>query len=316
MNIKAFLKVVEIQTKVASMIPYLIGIIFASYHYREFNLINSLLYIVSLLSIDMATTAINNYMDHKKAIVKVGYNYEEHNGIVANQLTNKSMVITIITLISIGTIAGLVLVFRSDLVVLVIGFISFGIGIIYSAGPIPLSRTPFGELFSGVMMGGVIFFIAVYVQLSQEKLIVYEFMEEHLTISLNYIEFIYIIIVAIPLVAGIANIMLANNICDLEEDIKNKRYTLPCFIGKKNALLVFSSLYYIGYLAVILGMVIKVLPIYCVLVLFTFPLIYKQIKVFMKKQIKEETFVISVKNFMLFGTSYMISLGIGLLFSL
>ena len=47
--------------------------------------------------------------------------------------------------------------------------------------------------------------------------------------------------------SGIANIMLANNICDVEEDIINNRFTLPYYLGKKNAFNLFkiSILYWI-----------------------------------------------------------------------
>ena len=312
MNVKSFLKVVEIQTKVASIIPYLVGVLFALYHYQEFNGINSILFLISLLGIDMATTAINNYMDHKKAVVKVGYNYEEHNGIVSNNLSDKQVLITIITLIVIGTIAGLLLVLRTDLIVLVIGFFSFGIGIIYSAGPIPISRTPFGEIFSGLMMGGVIFFISIYIQLESVDLISYEFLKNRFTVSLDFVELIYIVIIAVPLVAGISNIMLANNICDLEEDIKNNRYTLPCFIGENKALFVFRALYYSSYLSVILALILGILPLTSLLIILTFPVINSKINHFVKIHIKEETFILSVQSFMLFGLFYALSIFIGL----
>ncbi len=57
-----------------------------------------------------------------------------------------------------------------------------------------------------------------------------------------FIEFIVICLVSIPMIVGIANIMLANNICDLEEDIANKRHTLPYYIGKKNAIIFVSNI--------------------------------------------------------------------------
>jgi 1,4-dihydroxy-2-naphthoate octaprenyltransferase len=61
------LKLVEIQTKVASMVPFALGTVWTLYRYGEFNFLNFLLMLVSLLCFDMATTAINNYMDYKKS---------------------------------------------------------------------------------------------------------------------------------------------------------------------------------------------------------------------------------------------------------
>ena len=70
MNIKSFLKLVEIQTKAASVTPFALGTLIAIYRFGEFNFMNFLLMFISLLCIDMATTAINNYMDYKKAVRK------------------------------------------------------------------------------------------------------------------------------------------------------------------------------------------------------------------------------------------------------
>ena len=62
----SFLKLVEIQTKVASMIPFILGTVYSLYRFGKFNGMNFLLMFISLLTVDMATTAVNNYMDYKK----------------------------------------------------------------------------------------------------------------------------------------------------------------------------------------------------------------------------------------------------------
>ena len=67
MGLRSFLKLVEIQTKAASITPLLLGTIFAFYRYQKFVLSNFLFMLLSLLCFDMATTAINNYLDYKKA---------------------------------------------------------------------------------------------------------------------------------------------------------------------------------------------------------------------------------------------------------
>ena len=63
MSIGGFFKLVEIQTKVASVIPFLLGTIYALYRFDNFNLTNFLIMLISLLAIDMTTTATNNYLD-------------------------------------------------------------------------------------------------------------------------------------------------------------------------------------------------------------------------------------------------------------
>jgi len=293
------MKLVEIQTKVGSVIPYLLGTVYSLYHFNAFNLTNALLMFISLLCIDMATTSINNYMDYKKANKKQGYGYESHNAIVRDNISETIVVTTIISLLFIATFFGVLLYINTNLIVLLLGAVSFVIGILYSFGPVPISRTPFGELFSGLFMGFLIPFIAVYIHIYDENIIDLVYSSGQLNMTLNVMEIIKILLIAIPAVIGIANIMLANNICDIDEDIENKRYTLPIYIGRENALKVFKYLYYISFLAVILALIFKILPLASIVTIFTFFIIHKNIKTFYNKQSKEETFVLAVKNFIL-----------------
>ena len=53
MNIKSFLKLVEIQTKVASVIPYLLGTFYALYRYDNFNIKNAIIMFLSMIIFDM-----------------------------------------------------------------------------------------------------------------------------------------------------------------------------------------------------------------------------------------------------------------------
>ena len=91
MNIISFLKLVEIQTKVASVIPYLLGTFYALYRYDNFNIKNAIIMFLSMIIFDMTTTAINNYIDYSKAIKKEGYGYETHNAIVSYGLNPKAV---------------------------------------------------------------------------------------------------------------------------------------------------------------------------------------------------------------------------------
>jgi 1,4-dihydroxy-2-naphthoate octaprenyltransferase len=67
MSLRTFLRLVEIQTKLASLFPFLVGLLFVIYRYGTFDLVNTLIFFSSMLIFDLTTTAINNYMDYKKA---------------------------------------------------------------------------------------------------------------------------------------------------------------------------------------------------------------------------------------------------------
>ncbi len=49
MNLKSFLKLVEIRTKVASMVPLLLGTVYVLYHYHRFDFVNFLCFLFSAL---------------------------------------------------------------------------------------------------------------------------------------------------------------------------------------------------------------------------------------------------------------------------
>jgi len=305
MTLSSFLKLIEIRTKIASVTPFIFGNIYVLYFYRNFNLQNFLLMFLSLLSIDMATTAVNNYQDYKKAQKKEGYNYEAHNAVVKYNLSVKSVKIVIVLLLSAAAVFGFILFLNTDIVVLFLGTISFLIGILYTSGPVPISRTPAGEIFSGFFMGFLIPLLTIYIH--NMSLINIYTEGVFFTVQCNWVEMLKIFLATFPLTAGIANIMLANNICDIEDDLENNRYTLPIYIGRDKSLKLFKILYYLCYLFIMTAAIFKTIPFYALLTFVTIPLVAKNLNCFFKKQSKKETFILSVKNFIIINYSYIIS---------
>jgi len=317
MNIKSFLNLVEIRTKVASVIPFLLGTFYAIYRFDTFNVKNAIIMFSSMIIFDMTTTAINNYIDYSKAIKKEGYGYETHNAIVSHNLNPKIVRATIFTMLIMATALGLLLVKNTNIIVLLIGAVSFVIGITYSFGPIPISRTPFGEIFSGLAMGFIITFLTIYIHVFDTGILNISFNElSNISISFNIIELINIFLISLCPIMGISNIMLANNICDIEDDIENKRYTLPIYIGKENALKLFKFLYYIGFIAIVIGVLIGALPTISIVTLLALKLVQGNINKFNKLQTKKDTFILAVKNFVITNIVYALTILGGVLLQL
>ena len=110
--------------------------------------------------------------------------------------------------------------------------------------------------------------------------------------------------------------MLANNICDIDEDIENKRYTLPIYIGKENALRVFKWLYYIGFISIFIGILIRALPVVSIVTLLVLKVVQGNINKFNKLQTKKDTFILAVKNFVITNLVYVITILCGLILDL
>lgn len=312
MNVRSFFKYVEIQTKAASIIPFAAGTVFAFYRFQKFNFINFTLMLLSLLSFDMTTTAINNYIDYKSARKKFGYGFEKHNAIVRYSIKESEALSVIIILGFIAVLAGCILFLNTNIVVLLLGMVSFAIGVLYTAGPVPISRTPLGELFSGFFMGFVIPFLSYYIHVTDEQIIIFSLSDGILNAGFDLNEIFAVFIYSLPAIIGIANIMLANNICDIEEDLENNRYTLPIYIGKKKALVIFKILYYAAYTAALISIITEILPVTTLLFFITLIPVSKNISKFNQIQTKKDTFSLSVKNFALMNIALIISVILGI----
>ena len=300
--IQRFLNYVEIRTKIASLLPFLLGLSYVLYTYKQVDIRNTLLFFISMLCFDMATTALNNYID-----VKANGKILEFSQKTAKQILYFLLILAILL--------GLALVFYTGVIVLVLGALCFGVGIFYTFGPVPISRMPLGEIFSGLFMGLFIPFLVVFINAPEDSLIYVTFTNWLLQVSFNILDLLKLGVVTIPAITGIANIMLANNICDLDEDVKVNRFTLPYYTGVKNALNIFAALYYLGFAAIIIMVVFGMLPIYGLIAIVGLIPIYQNISKFRKQQSKTITFPLSVQNLVISLVPVIIILAIGTILS-
>jgi 1,4-dihydroxy-2-naphthoate polyprenyltransferase len=298
MSIPVFLEFVEIKTKLASLFPFVLGTLFTIYHFGSFDGLNTALFFVAMVVFDMATTAINNTMDYIKA-KNVMYREEENILGKANISVKKAATI-IVAMISLAALVGVFLAYRTNLLLLFIGAACFLIGILYTFGPFPISRMPLGEVASGLTMGFGIFFIAVFVNVPADTLASLLIRLPLFTINGNIVNLLIVGLQSLPLVFTIANIMLANNLCDYETDLSNHRYTLTFYIGKPIAIRLYAWLYYGAFAATTASVLLGVYPLWLLLIWLVFPTINQNIARFKAKQDKATTFNLAIKNLVLY----------------
>lgn len=310
MTLPVFLELVEIRTKLASLFPFLIGLLFSWYYFEEVNVSHMLLFFVAMLVFDMATTAINNLMDYKKA---KNDTYQVKTNIIGKaHLDAKKVSYLIYGMITLSSLIGIYLTVQTSILLLGMGGLCFLIGIFYTFGPVPLSRMPLGELFSGVTMGFGIFFITIYLNVFQLDVIQLAFSKGQFILTGSIKELFVIVWASVPMMFTIANIMLANNLCDLEQDISNHRYTLPYYIGKKTGVILFNVLMYACYVFILVGVFIGIYHWSMLVVFITFPLIRKLLTQFNEKQEKETTFSVAIKNLVVFNGFQILGLVMGI----
>ena len=129
MTRKIFFDLVEIRTKLASFFPFLIAVLFTNTYFHSFHWGKTLCFFFGMIAFDMATTAINNYMDFRKAHSEE-YKYQE-NIIGKAQLSERTVVMIIFGLIGFSAIVGITLAIQTGWLLLVMGCACCFIGVFY-----------------------------------------------------------------------------------------------------------------------------------------------------------------------------------------
>lgn len=295
--IAGLLRYVEIKTKITSVFPFMMILGYLLHKGQTIDIRRTLIFFVGMFIFDLTTTAINNYIDTKtnEQILPV----------------NRQKALAIIfMLFAISLTFGVWLVLLTDIVVLIIGGICFICGVLYTYGPIPISRQPLGEIVSGIFYGLLIPFILLYINMPQGYFLSYELSINVIEVKFYVMPIVTILILSVNPVCCTANIMLANNICDLEKDVKVNRFTLPYYL-KEKALILFAWLYYITYPATALMVALKILHPLCLLSILTIIPVHKNVKIFLLKQDKDTTFLTSIKNYVIIMGSLTLTIFIG-----
>ena len=283
-------KLTRPHTLTASFAPVFLGTMIALY-YTNINWLLFLAMLFACLFIQAATNMFNEYYDFAR-----GLDTEESVGIggaiVRNGVKPKTVMQLALLLYGIAAILGIYICYESSWLLLVVGSISMLIGYLYTGGPYPIAYTPFGELFSGVVMGMLIVLISTFIQVGSIP---------------NFS-----ILLSIPSVLLVAAIMLANNIRDLEEDKKGGRKTLAILVGRKNAITILSSFFVLSYLWIVILVILQIVTPWALLVVLSLKKPIHAIKVFREKENSPEV-GLAMKDTALTNTIFVFLLGIGLL---
>ena len=299
-TVKRFLSFIEIKTKTASQIPFFTALAYTFYHLRAANIRDTALFWIAMSLFDMAVTAINNYMDNREAKTEGHF--------------SRGVMLCVIFGFTLPAAAlGLWLAWVHGWVFLLGGLACFAVGVGYTWGPAPISKSPYGELFSGLAQGFLIPFLVYTLSAAAAPLVAVHLDPRvwSASVFLDLKGLVFFGIAMFPLAGCIANIMLANNTSDLEAD-RGTRYTLVMRIGKKNAVRLFTWIYCAVYAAIVLAVLLGALPWSCLLVFLTLVPVAKNIRRFREKQVKAETFDASIHNFVILSLALAVCIFIGI----
>ena len=286
MNFKIFAELIELKAKTASIFPFLLGLAYSLYHYQSVNLSALAIYFVAMFMFNCFVDIWDNYNDYHKAVDTD--DYQKNTNIIGRENLSMGLIKSLLAFFFFGSlILGIVVALMTGWPVFWLGLLCYAVGVFYAGGPKPLSSLPLGELLSGLTMGYIIFLICLYINSSQN------FVWSFANLATTFL-------IALPNTLLIANLMLANNTCDLEEDEANHRYTIVHYIGKKAALIWWTTALILAFVAIVVAVILGLLSPIMLLILLIAPLMIKFARPYLQKQVKKETFISSVKILMVF----------------
>ncbi|MGL4382948.1 MAG: prenyltransferase [Bacilli bacterium] len=294
-QVKYFIDFVELRTKVVSVFPFLIATLYYHSHFKDvnnFNYLNVAIFFCAMLCFDMFTTSLNHYVAfYREKNISV-YDANLLSEMDNNDYNMKINLRIMAALFISALVLGIWLVYRSNIAVLLLGMLSFLVGISYSYGPKPIAYTPVGELFAGAFMGVVLPIITIFIHY------------DHIPWELH----VFMAVIFMPLAFLIGSILFANNVCDVEMDVSNQRFTLGYYIKGKWAI----RCLYLSNLGTMASLALSVYwgylkPDYLVLLILIIPLSYNVYR-FSLKVSKAESFPYIVKNFVMFSFFYALAI--------
>jgi 1,4-dihydroxy-2-naphthoate octaprenyltransferase len=300
LTFKQFWELSEIYTAPLNLFIILLG-----YAIAKFQLNSSLnpeffLFVLTIVMFHITVNVFNHYMDYRNASDE---NYKQHTNIIGRDHLDLRFVrnFYLFNLI-ISFILGLILVWRTNWVIGVLGVIGFYIGLFYSYGRRPLNSLPIAEALTGTASGFFITVVSYYLAVYQTQVITFAMIGKVFLISL-------------PLVLMMFNNLLANNTCDLEEDIENHRKTLVYYLGKPAAVKLLLTIYVFSFIWLAILVITGLAPWTVLFLLFLFPKNWQSLKKYRTLQDKKTTFPIVLKAMSAIMVIYPVLYFIGSLFA-
>lgn len=286
------------RTLAAALGPTILGAAFSYYtfgalHGTGLAIFHTILIFLAVVSAQIIANLWNELKDFKSGL-DAGQKIGNAGSLTRGAVTPKLISTMIKVLMIVPIIIGLYLSATITWWYIPAGIICILISFLYSGGPKPISRTPFGEISSGIAMGFAIVLITGYAWTRE--------------LSLAFL------IPALPATLLVGSIMLTNNIRDIRNDEKHGRRTLPIVLGRDRAISLMSITYIFNFFWIGAWIYLKVLPIPALLALLAIIPAFKTIKTFY-------TYVDEIKLDKAMGTTagaamlYQLLLSIGLIIS-
>jgi 1,4-dihydroxy-2-naphthoate octaprenyltransferase len=291
--VKLMWKMTRPHTLTATFAPVILGTVIALYETKLDWLLFSAM-MLACLALQIATNLFNEYYDWKRGLdtaesVGIG------GGIVRHGLKPQNVLTVAILLYVLAAIIGVYICMNSSWWLMVIGLFGMAVGYFYTGGPLPIAYTPFGELFSGLLMGTGFVLIALFIQTN--------------TLTVQSV------LISIPLGILVGAINMSNNIRDIEEDTKGGRKTLAILLGREKGIIALAIAFAVSYLWIVALVVIGYVSPWALVVFLTVKKPISAIQGFQKGATEPQYMRLAMKSTAMTNTIFGFLLSAGLLIS-
>jgi len=218
MTLKNFFAITNIRVQIVSLSPVLLGTLVALVKNIPLGWPELALMVLSAATLGMGTTAWNTAIDYLKGVDTDQTNQEHARALIQGAVSPGAVLVTAGTLFALGSVAGLVLSILTSPLLIPVGIFCLGVALFYSAGPLPFSRTPLGEVVVALTQGSILFCLAYFVE------------ARSLPTDVLWL--------SVPSGLFVALVMAVNNNCDREGDRAAGRRTLSILLGSASRWLV------------------------------------------------------------------------------
>jgi 1,4-dihydroxy-2-naphthoate octaprenyltransferase len=243
MTLYQFARIVETRTKIVSVSAYLIGTLYAVYRTGSLDVATAVVMLLAVLAVDMGTTGFNSFFDYYRGVDSRETNREADKVLVHQGVPPGIALLVSLALFAVAMPLGIALAFLSGWEIIPIGALCMAVGYFYNGGPLPISRTPLGELAAGGFLGSVLVLLSFWVQ--REALTTEAFL------------------VSLPSLLLVASILTVNNTCDIAGDTKAGRKTLSILLGPGSAPWLIYLFGAAGFLLTAYNALRGILPLWC-----------------------------------------------------
>ena len=244
MNLSQFFALIRPRTLTAAFSPVVLGAAMGATQFAPtqpigLSIIYTLGILICVLSAQIAANIWNEYFDFKSGLdlTQAAGNSGSivRDGISPAIIKRWGYMTTILPLI-----LGIALAKAVTWWYIPVGTLCILTSILYSGGPKPISRTPFGELASGLAMGFAIVGITLFAWTH--------------TLHWTYL------LPAVPSTILIGAIMMTNNLRDFTNDANHGRRTLVILLGRERGLQLLQGLFLISSLWILIWTILGVIP--------------------------------------------------------